>query len=202
MNFEINVVSDDSIEVPITYSTIASHLPPPEETTNKNLRSLANVTRVATRIMPSHVCYTFERCLKPRCKGGMIVLRDTEDKIIWQCSSCLTKGQITGFKNTVHDFSGKKQLKGPISVEITKKEDQAANNIRGLPSDAHNMIILAHVAQDGSIYLSGDENAFSELAGTISEELEYDLAKKSDQRHLFSLMESAEQVLDLDVHIL
>jgi hypothetical protein len=199
MNFEINLVADDNFEVPIKYSTKASHLPHSSETTNEKIKLLSQITRIATRMAVGHVCYTLERCTEGKCKGVVIALRESEDNMLWQCDRCMTKGLISD----IQLISAKdKKLRGPISLEITSREYKAADNIRGIPSEAHTMIMTPYLDNEGSVILSGTEEAFSELSSTILEELDYELGKKSDEKHLFSLMSSIDDLLDTDKHII
>lgn len=202
MNFEIKIVADDNFHIPIKYSTKASHLPPPTEITNKKMLTLSNVTKMATRMSNGHVCYSTEKCTEGKCKGNITILRESEETILWQCNKCLTKGQITDFKLTPHDLSNEqRQLTGPISLQLPQKQYNAVDNIRGLPSRAHTVVMAAEFEDNRTIILSGEENAFSELANTIMEEVEYDAAKGTDQKHLFSLMEKIEEALEVDIHI-
>jgi hypothetical protein len=199
MNFEINLAADDNFEVPIKYSTIASHLPPSAESTNKKIKMLSNITRLGTRIAIGHVCYSLERCTEGKCKGTVIILRESDDSILWQCDRCMTKGLISDIQLIP---AKDRKLRGPISLVITSREYKAADNIRGLPSEAHTMIMTPYFENESAVILSGSEEGFSELSSTIMEELDYELGKKSDEKHLFSLMSSIDDLLDTDKHII
>lgn len=202
MSFEIKVVADDNFEIPIKYTTKATHLPPPTGTTNKKILILSNITKLATRMATGHVCYATEKCTEGKCKGTINILRESEETILWQCHKCLTKGQITDFKLTPHASSNTlEKLTGPISIQIPQKQYNAIDNIRGLPSKAHTMVMTADFEDNKTVIISGEDDAFTELASTISEELEYDFTKKTDQKSLFSLMVRIEEATEFDAHI-
>jgi hypothetical protein len=202
MHTDIILVSDDDFQIPIKFMTDASHLPPLEQITDKSMLKFSNIIQVGSRMSEGHVCYSIQTCIEKKCKGSIVIRRESEDTILWLCDRCLTKGQITNFLITTHDASKiNDKLKGPISLEISSKHFSAIDKIRGLPEDTHMMLMTANLDEGSTVILSGKEDAFHGLASTISEELEFDLAKKTDQKSLFSLMVTIEEILESEVHL-
>jgi hypothetical protein len=202
MNTEIRLIADDEFQIPIKFITNATHLPPREEITDKTVLKFSNYIRLGSSLRNGHTCYSAQTCIEKKCKGTIIIRRESKDSILWLCERCLTKGQITSFLTTTHDSSKRGGVfSGSISLEISSKENTAINKIRGLPADAHMMVMTATLEEGNTAILSGEEDAFHELASAISEELEFDLAKKSDQKSLFSLMVTIEEILESELHI-
>lgn len=74
-----------------------------------------------------------------------------------------------------------------MKVTINRSEVKALNDLRGLPEDAHMMVMCMESTEDGGV-LEGSETAFEALVDFIGEELAEGLVR-GDPRHLVSLCE-------------
>jgi hypothetical protein len=203
MNFEINYVAEEDFHIPIKYSTKGTHLPPPSEIAgNKKMQMISKIINLGSRLSPEAVCYSAVKCTEGKCKGAITILRESKENILWQCTTCITKGRITDFLNTSYaNIHKQDNLDGSISIQLSSKQYSAVLNIRGMPEEAHSMVMCSTFIDDSTIILDGEEDAFQELGSTISEELDYEMCKKSDQTHLFRVAEKIEEVLECDIHI-
>ena len=72
-------------------------------------------------------------------------------------------------------------------VTVSRQEFSALMDIRGLPADAHSMVMTACRAPDGKVLLTGERSAFQELLSTAIEEIEEGLATRKNQEFLAEL---------------
>ena len=61
-------------------------------------------------------------------------------------------------------------------LSITRAEYSALNDIRGLESSAHYMVILARMGTDGRYVLEGPSSAFDALRSDLSDEIYHELS--------------------------
>jgi len=61
-----------------------------------------------------------------------------------------------------------------MKIALNKSQYRAVNNLRGLPQDAHMLIMCSRATSTGAT-LEGSEQAFEELVAHIGEELAYDM---------------------------
>lgn len=73
-----------------------------------------------------------------------------------------------------------------MRVEINKAQDRALNGLRGLPPDAHMLVMCSRRTATGAV-LDGSEAAFVELVEFISGELAEGMQAASSTRALWSL---------------
>jgi hypothetical protein len=203
MNIEIDYIADDNFHIPIKYSTKGTHLPPPGAIgENKKMLMISSIINLGSRLVPEAVCYSMVKCTEGKCKGAITISRESKESILWQCTKCITKGIITDFIKTPYTNTCKQDnLDGSISIQLSSKQYSAIVNIRGLPEAAHSMVMCSTFIDDSTVLIDGEEDAFQELGSTISEELDYDMCKKSDQTHLFKVSEKIEEILECDIHI-
>ena len=73
-----------------------------------------------------------------------------------------------------------------MRITLNKGEYRALDRLRGLPADAHLLVMCAAFTTTGCV-LDGSEDAFDELVGFIGEELGEGMAPTGDRRALFSI---------------
>lgn len=73
-----------------------------------------------------------------------------------------------------------------MKVAITKREVNALNKLRGLPADAHMLLMCAHSTASGAT-LEGTEEAFAELIDFIGEEMADGMVSSAAGGVLYSL---------------
>lgn len=73
-----------------------------------------------------------------------------------------------------------------MRIKLNKSEAAALNRLRGLPPDAHMLVMCMETTASGGV-LDGDDDAFEDLLGFISEELAEGMASARDTRALASL---------------
>ena len=75
----------------------------------------------------------------------------------------------------------------PMRITLTKAEYNVVNDLRGMPTDAHMMVMCSQMLPDGGGVLDGTEEAFDELFHHINEDLSEGLARKRSVRALMSV---------------
>lgn len=73
-----------------------------------------------------------------------------------------------------------------MKVTLNKSECRAVNELRGLPDEAHMMIMCSSLTATGGV-LTGSEQAFEELVEFISEEIAEGMLSATSTRVLASL---------------
>ena len=64
-----------------------------------------------------------------------------------------------------------------MRVQLNKAQYDAVNDLRGLPEDAHMLVMCSHHTARGGV-LDGSEEAFEQLLSFISEELSYGVSAR------------------------
>jgi len=70
-----------------------------------------------------------------------------------------------------------------MKITLTKTQYQAVNALRGLPNDAHMLVMCSRSTEKGGV-LDGDRNAFDALVSHISEDLAHGMHSVSRARAL------------------
>ena len=73
-----------------------------------------------------------------------------------------------------------------MKLNVNKSEYRALNDLRGLPTGAHMLIMCSRFSPTGGI-LEGSEEAFEQLVAFISEELAYGMPSAATTQTLASL---------------
>jgi len=73
-----------------------------------------------------------------------------------------------------------------MKVTLSKTQHRAVNDLRGLPHDAHMLIMCSRYTATGGT-LEGSEKAFEELVSFISEEMAEGMLSATAARALMSL---------------
>ena len=73
-----------------------------------------------------------------------------------------------------------------MKVSLTKAEYRAVNSVRGLPEQAHMLIMCSTVTDTGGV-LEGSEDAFEELVSFIGEEMAGGMLSPTASRALRSM---------------
>jgi hypothetical protein len=72
-------------------------------------------------------------------------------------------------------------------VKVSHQEYSALMDIRGLPDDAHTIVMTAGPALDGGWQLKGNRSAFQDLLYTVIEDIEVGIAPRKNQPALVKL---------------
>ncbi len=73
------------------------------------------------------------------------------------------------------------------TLSVTKQEYNALDEIRGLSSDAHSMVMCATPSPSGRWILEGTSDAFNALTRDVAEEIYEQLSPPSRIKHLEKL---------------
>ncbi len=73
-----------------------------------------------------------------------------------------------------------------MRIALNKTEYRALNRLRGLPPDAHLLVMCCHTTPTGGT-LDGSENAFEELVEFLIAEVDEGLAPATDHPALLSI---------------
>ena len=74
-----------------------------------------------------------------------------------------------------------------IKLEITEKQYDALQEIRGLKNDGHMMVMTAKRLENGWL-LEGTEKTFDRLVTDLYDEVEFEMQPKSKLKHLRQLI--------------
>jgi hypothetical protein len=72
-----------------------------------------------------------------------------------------------------------------VTVTLDKAEYRLLNQFRGLPEDAHMLVMCSRSGPDGGGVLDGDPEAFAELRSYVGEEIEQ--GRPTGRRALMSM---------------
>lgn len=81
-----------------------------------------------------------------------------------------------------------------FSLPLTAKESYALNMIKGLPEDAHYMVILTKKDEQKNETLVGPWNTFRNLLNALHEEIEFELSPRSRLSHIRGVIAKIEEI--------
>jgi hypothetical protein len=132
-----------------------------------------------------------------RCSGFLTVLRtDIPGSIDWACPDCGDQGLITGWEHSIYDL---RSAHPPAShdpvhqVEVPADLGPILRNLLFLDTAAERLVFGARAKPSHRMVLTGTNNDFEELTGTIAAEANHEPNRTRRRRldHAFDILTTA-----------